>query len=252
LSSDAQAALGNLLPDTDFSNSTSIAASALVNYADFVKHNSNFPQYNGISSPWHFIDIPVEPPFQGNPMQFCPNSDCVIAKIDEFKTVLASKTLPKKRRQEALVFLVHLVGDLHQPLHCATRNDTGGNDLHVKYLGSAGHHPIVLHGVWDGNLVHEAMSGANPVTSAESMNTAITAQNRTNWQAGTIKDWAMESYALARDHAYMQGDGVTSLPTSGKPNLDQAYVNRNKPVVTMQLQKAGIRLAKLLNDALTP
>src|SRR5262249_17257023 len=109
LSADAKTALAALLPDTGFSNSNSISAFDLVNYADHVKHNSNFPMYNGISAPWHFIDIPVKPSFQGDPIQFCNNGACVIAKIDDFKTVLASKTLPKERRQEALVFLVHLV-----------------------------------------------------------------------------------------------------------------------------------------------
>ena len=62
-------------------------------------------------------------------MQFCQTEKCVISAIEDYKALLADKNQTKKSRQEALAFLVHFVGDLHQPLHCATRDDTGGNDL---------------------------------------------------------------------------------------------------------------------------
>ena len=169
--------------------------------------------------------------------------------IEDFKVTLASKTLPKARRQEALLFLVHFVGDLHQPLHCATRNDRGGNGLKVTLLGQSPHHSMNLHSVWDGDLVHIIMPTANAFDSGKALNQAITDEERTAWQGGTTKQWAMESYALARKVSYLRADG-TMLPTTGEPDLDQAYVDKAKPVVLSQLKKAGIRLAKVLNDAL--
>jgi hypothetical protein len=251
LSPAAKAALAELLPDTPFSGSNSISDPHLPNYADFVKHNSQFPQFKD-SGPWHFVDIPVDPPTDYDPDKFCKNGQCVLEKIEQFKGILADKSQPKVKRQEALVFLVHLVGDLHQPLHCATRNDTGGNDLKVKYLGNPGsHHPMNLHSVWDSNLVRENMTTFDPKGSADKLNEVIQNADRNKWRQGAVKDWMMESYDLARTTSYKFADG-TPLPTTGHPNLDKAYVDKNKLVVAEQLKKGGIRLAKVLNDALAP
>lgn len=195
--------------------------------------------------------IPVVPKTEFNPAVHCKEGLCVLGKIEDFKAVLADKSLPKERRQEALVFLVHLVGDLHQPLHCATRDDNGGNGLKVKYLGHSGNH-LNLHSVWDDNLVHEVMVDVDPLKTAAKLNEGIAAADRTAWQSGKPKNWMMESYEAARTKSYLQGDGETPLPTTGTPNLDEDYVKRNKAVVAEQLKKGGIRLAKVLNDALAP
>ena len=250
LGAQAKTALMDLLPDPDLSDSHTISDSSLVNYADHVRRNPNFPPFKFLDNA-HFVDIPVEPAFTGDPLTFCQQDKCVIDAIEDFKVVLASKTLPKVRRQEALAFLVHFIGDLHQPLHCATRDDRGGNGLHVKFLGSSGHHNMNLHSVWDGNLVHTIMPSANAFSSGTTLNQSITAQEKHDWQAGTTKKWAMESYHLARTVAYTRTDG-TMLPTTGTPNLNQAYVDQAKPVVVSQIKKAGIRLAKVLNEALKP
>src|SRR5581483_8517591 len=233
-----------------FSNSNSISDSGLPNYPDMVRHNSAFPQYTE-SGPWHFVDRPVDPKTEFNPSLHCKQGQCVVAKIEEFKAVLADKSLPKERRQEALVFLVHLVGDIHQPLHCATRNDTGGNDLKVKYLGQLGHH-LNLHSVWDGHLVNEILIQVDPIQTAAKLNESITDDEKNSWQKMVTKQWMMESYEIARTKAYRQADGETSLATTGHPNLDQAYIDANRKVVAEQLKKGGLRLAKVLNDALAP
>ena len=116
--------------------------------------------------------------------------------------------------------------DLHQPLHCATRGDTGGNGLKVKYLGHSGHH-LNLHSVWDDNLVHEAMSDSDPIKAAGKFNDALSDDEKKQWQTGPAKDWMMESYELARTKSYMQSDGQTPLAKSGEPNLDAGYVKQN-------------------------
>src|SRR5262249_26987477 len=86
----AKTALADLLPDTDFSNSNTISASALVNFADHVRRNPNFPQYKFLDNA-HFVDIPVDPVFVGDPVTFCQREKCVITAIDDFKVTLASK-----------------------------------------------------------------------------------------------------------------------------------------------------------------
>jgi hypothetical protein len=247
LSNDAKAAIAVLLPDPQLTASHAISDSSLASFADHVRRNPNYPQYKFLNDA-HFVDIPVSPAFDGDPLTFCQEAKCVISAIEDFKVTLASKTLPKARRQEALAFLVHFVGDLHQPLHCATRNDRGGNGLHVTFLGTSGHHSMNLHSVWDDNLVKVSMPTPNAFTSGTKLNEAIKDEERTAWQAGTTKDWAMESYGLARKVSY-QSRGMM-LPTTGEPDLDQAYVDKAKPVVVSQIKKAGIRLAKVLNDAL--
>jgi hypothetical protein len=250
LSDKAKQELAKLLPDTTYSDSSSISDTKLASFADFVRGNSQYPQYKD-SAPWHFVDIPVDLKTAFDPAIHCKDDQCNLGKIDEFKTVFASKSMPKVRRQEALVFLVHLVGDLHQPLHCATRDDRGGNGLSVTYLGKTGHH-LNLHSVWDDNLVHEAMTSPDPLKTAAKFNDDISGDNKKEWQKGATKDWMLESYELARTKSYMQGDSDTPLPKTGVPDLDDAYVKKGKQIVTLQLKKGGIRLAKILNDALDP
>jgi hypothetical protein len=248
LSDNAKKALADLLPDTDFSGSSSISDTKLDSFADFVRHNSNYPQYSS-SGPWHFVDIPVKPKTAFDPKKHCKGY-CALAKIEDFRIVLADKTLARERRQEALVFLVHITGDLHQPLHCATRNDTGGNDLKVSYLGTTDPH-MNLHSVWDGNLVHDAMPSPDPIKSAEKYNKEVSDADKAAWAKTAARDWMLESYEIARTKAYFLADG-TELPEAGRPNLDKDYVAKNKVIVASQLKKGGIRLAKLLNDALDP
>ncbi len=250
LSDKAKQAIAGLLPDMGFSNSTSISDTAFVSYADMVKHNSNFPQYK-TSPPWHFVDIPVEPKTDYDPAIHCKDQQCALERIEQFKKVLADKTQPKKKRQEALLFLVHLVGDLAQPLHCATRGDNGGNGLKVSYLGNDGHH-LNLHAVWDINLVRENLVSFDPMKTAASFNDSIKDEERQEWAKKGTKEWMMESYELARTKAYRKADGDTSLPKVGTVDLDETYVKQNRDVVALQLKKGGIRLAKVLNDALTP
>jgi hypothetical protein len=100
------------------------------------------------TAPWHYVNIPINPP-DGTPPAYdarrdCPTGDCVVAKIGTFEAVLRDKSAPPRHRLEALKFLVHLVGDISQPLHCADNQDRGGNDVHVDFMGWRTN----LHAVW--------------------------------------------------------------------------------------------------------
>src|SRR5206468_2323769 len=154
---------------------------------------------------------------------------------------------PKAKRVMALKFLIHFVGDIHQPLHCADRSgDQGGNKDSVHFLEGVG--LTNLHAVWDSDILDENMQELDPEEYADQIKPKITTASRAAWEAvtGPVK-WANEGHEAAKNFAYMD----VPLPSPGHPfTLNAAYVDRAKPVVEMQIQKGGVRLAKLLNDIL--
>jgi hypothetical protein len=100
------------------------------------------------TAPWHFVDIPKSETTY-DPARDCQNGDCVIEAIARQQAILSDHTKTKKARTEALIFLVHLVGDVHQPLHCADDHDRGGNEVQVQFFGIDDN----LHAVWDSSLI---------------------------------------------------------------------------------------------------
>jgi hypothetical protein len=189
------------------------------------------------TGPWHYIDIPLMA--SGIDMnRDCRDGNCVVAKIEDFQRVLKNSSADPALRREALKFLVHFVGDMHQPLHCEDNNDKGGNQVQVIFYGQ----PTNLHAVWDGGILRrEKLYG---IRFADDLNSRITAAEKTAWARGSVQDWAMESHALAVEVAYGK------LPHEATPNLGDAYFNAALPVVETQIEKAGIRLAYILNQAL--
>ena len=142
----------------------------------------------------------------------------------------------------ALEFLLHFVGDLHQPLHASDDHDQGGNR---KFATAPGIRSNTLHHDWDTEFVNRI--GPNEATIAQQLIANITAAQRSQWQRGTAADWAMESFDVAKDHSY----GL--LPAASQPNhyqLSAAYVTDAIAVTREQLSKAGVRLAFVLNQAL--
>ncbi|HLY61663.1 MAG TPA: S1/P1 nuclease [Terriglobia bacterium] len=189
------------------------------------------------TGPWHYIDIPlIASSIDMN--RDCRNGDCVIAKIHEFEAVLKNKSADPTARRDALKFLVHFVGDLHQPLHCEDNGDKGGNTVQVIFFGQ----PMNLHAVWDGGILRrEKVYG---LKLASDLNGRITPAEKTAWARGSIEDWAMEGHALAVQVAYGR------LPHEATPNLGDDYFNAALPVVELQIEKAGVRLASILNRTL--
>jgi hypothetical protein len=171
--------------------------------------------------------------------------------IDRWKKVLADKTAPAVQRRSALGFVVHFLGDIHQPLHCATHDDEGGNTVPVIYLGVYDLH-VKLHQVWDDNLVTAVRGRLDPSAYAYKLHTQVSDKDKAEWEAAAApRQWAKESHQLAKDVAYppvIEQKWDAHHPV----RIDSDYVNRAKPVVERQLMKAGVRLAKVLNDALDP
>lgn len=202
---------------------------------------------------WHFVDLELEapdldrachhhPPLAGRAASQGPAEDCVVDKIDQFYAELASPATPADERRLALEFLLHLVGDLHQPLHASDDRDQGGNR---KSTSGRGLPSASLHHDWDVEFV--ARLGASPEDIAQRLLSRVTAAERARWARGTPEDWALETYAVARSSAY------GALPPADAPHhytLDETYIERATGVTAEQLEKAGVRLAWLLNRAL--
>ena len=191
------------------------------------------------TGPWHYIDIPITAPHL-DMARDCPKGDCVIAKIADFRKALADPATPAPARREALLFLIHFVGDMHQPLHCSDNHDKGGNDVHVQYGDRASN----LHSVWDGSLL--AHIGAEdqlfPALSQESL------RHEKKYAKGTVDDWAEQSHKAAVKVVY----GKLPKSAPGQPVvLDAKYEAAADPLIKLQLEKAGARLARLLNEALS-
>ena len=205
---------------------------------------------------WHFVDLerdrpslprachdhPPLPP--GTPASAGPAEACVVDKITQFAAELTpwpAPTAPPATRaeaQRALKFLIHLVGDLHQPLHAIDDHDRGGND---KRVSMAGAHAGTLHHYWDDVFV--AQLGPDAAHIAATLAAHITPANRQAWRRGTVRDWARESFETARTQAY---DPLPPPDGRGHYRLTGAYRDQATAVVAVQLEEAGVRLAALL------
>jgi nuclease S1 len=187
------------------------------------------------TAPWHYVNIPADS--AGYDPKDCPNDSCVVAQINKFAQILGDPAQPAAARSEALKFLVHFVGDLSQPLH-ATAEARGGNDVPVTAFGAArcGNRPCNLHSFWDNELI--AHTGLGEHRYAKLLEKMIAEDHLVAGSDDPVA-WANESWQLAKQ-AWVQ-------PQS---DIDEAYYQRERPVVDQQLALAGLRLAQLLNKEL--
>ncbi len=177
----------------------------------------------------------------------CKEDNCVVAGIEHYLAILKDKTQPKDKRREALVFVVHFVGDIHQPLHAAggmvpneqtgvMEPDLGGNKVKVRYLGVETN----LHSVWDSMLIEWG-----PDTVDDYVDYLLKNEMRgrpvAELQQGTITDWINESHYAAVHNGYDIGNG----------RLGADYAQRNIGIIYERLLRGGLRLRKVLEDALS-
>ena len=204
---------------------------ALASWADDVRN------YRKETDPWHYVYIPLDSTGFDR-RRDCPRGDCIIAKIAEFRSEWRNPALSDSKRREALLFLIHLVGDLHQPLHCADNHDKGGNDVHVVFF----HRSTNLHAVWDYGLLDHMPPEEKQFSAMRAM---ITSERAAQWSRGTVEDWADESFHIARSVAYAD---LPRISGSQPQRLGQAYQFAAEPIVRQQIAKAGVRLAMILNE----
>lgn len=193
------------------------------------------------TAPWHYVNIEISTSGY-DAARDCPAGACVVAQVQKDERILADHRLAKPVRAEALRFLIHFVGDLHQPLHCADNHDRGGNEVQVL----VGADETNLHAVWDTNVV--AALGQNPDQVASSLAAQIAPGDETAWRRGSPADWANETFGIAKRVIYsaLPGEGGTTAPII----LPRDYAARERPVTAVQLERAGVRLAVMLNTAL--
>ena len=187
------------------------------------------------TSPWHYVDIPFDA--EGfDRRRDCPGDQCLIAAIERFRDELKQPGRRPEARFEALHNLVHFMGDIHQPFHCVSRHDHGGNDVKAILLGRHTN----LHQVWDSGILRYL----EPDTEAQFERLReISPANLRVWSGGTPETWALESHRLAREVGYHFAGN-----SHGEVVLGRSYARRAAPVVERQLQIAAIRIAVVLNN----
>ena len=203
-----------------------------------------FPDHPRIRAPEHFLNLPRGS--AGLSSDQCPQAQkCVLTAILSDQRTLASKDETDVNRLLALKSLGHWVGDIHQPLHVSFEDDKGGNTISVSGCSRN------LHAVWDSCLVDYAV-GRDVVKAANIMVAAITPDMMTKWTNTGPRDWINETFAIAKatSTGYCVVHGQSCDPTDESMTITTEYLESNKPVVREQLQKAAVRLARLLDTAL--
>jgi hypothetical protein len=190
------------------------------------------------SAAWHYVNVHISSPHYTS--RDCRPQGCVVSKIAEFRAILADRNAPKSRRRTALRFFVHLVEDLHQPMHVADRNDRGGNSLQLQY-GRFG--TTNLHQVWDSGLLRSRYRNEDDLW--HHMADLVTEEAARDWVKGRTEDWADESLELGR-RAYQ--DPRTHLSLRSGDRLSREYERGNLPRAVERLATAAVRLAYLLSE----
>lgn len=201
------------------------------------------------SAPWHYANLELGRP---DIEEACGRRSCAPQKVDQFAAELASPRTPEAEKIFALKMVLHLVGDLHQPLHAAEagsgrEGDAGGNCERVMVRGFFGAgQSMSLHAFWDRTAVERL--GRDPRSVATRLRRQITARQVLTWSQGSPYDWTMEAHDLAESVAYRFGGpprcGGYTVPLSAE------YQARAQNAAAVQLQKAGVRLATVLNRSL--
>jgi hypothetical protein len=196
---------------------------------------------------WHYQNVDICKPFDLKTA--CKDGHCVSAQIERNARLLADRAVPERERVMALAFLVHFVGDLVQPMHAGDKGDLGGNRVAANYGIIGGR--VNLHSIWDGLLAERAIS--TPPSGARAILAQIPAPERAALAAGSVEDWSRESWEEARKFAYasLVGDPCGKGSTA-RPTLAEDHVRMLIPVVRRQVAAGGLRLARLLDDALGP
>lgn len=198
---------------------------------------------------WHYVNFPVGT-CAYRPQRDCPDGNCVVGQIERQRALLGDRTQPLQTRREALKFLVHFVGDLHQPLHAGNRKDKGGNDFQISLRTDLqpeayaqknyvdGVMGTNLHSIWDYYIL--ASEGLSTPLYADRLS-ALPWPPKLPSKSTNPADWASESCKLL--------DSQHLYPKSHK--MDSRYLDAQRPLAESQLRIAAKRLADLLNATLT-
>ncbi|MDX1315298.1 MAG: S1/P1 nuclease [Eudoraea sp.] len=194
-------------------------------YADDIKSDRAYDQF----MTWHYVNF--EPDQEYGDAEPNPNGDVVMG-ILRCKAILEDESRSEEDRIFYLKMLVHLVGDLHQPMHAGRAGDRGGNDIQIQWFGSGSN----LHRLWDTNMINNfGMSYTELTNKVDKLNR----KERLALAQGDVYSWVEESQDIANEL-------YDSVEVGEK--LGYSYSYKYWPIVEQQLLKGGVRLAEVLND----
>jgi hypothetical protein len=206
--------------------------SAIAAWADELRAND--PDLGRRSAAWHYVNL-GEDGCHYTPAKHCKNGNCVIEALKAQSAILADRSKPLAERRQALKFVVHLVGDIHQPMHAGYANDKGGNNFQVQYNGRGTN----LHSLWDSGMFYDQRLNDDAYLQRLLAQPQPAHESRINLQRD-IAGWAESSCQVAiRPGVY-----------PAKRTLDAGYADVYRPIAEARLRLAGERLATLLNQLL--
>ncbi len=188
------------------------------------------------TAPWHYVNIETYDSTYVAARD-CQRNVCIVAALTEQIRILGDTTESDAARATALKWVVHLVGDIHQPLHASDRGDRGGNDVHVEFDGRS----TTLHAIWDTGLLRSF--GETEPQLVHDIETDISRRHDIDQLThGSVIQWAVESHDIARDMVYHD------LPSS--LDITPTYADAARRVIRERLLRAGVRLAAILQRTL--
>ncbi|MFC4212349.1 S1/P1 nuclease [Pedobacter lithocola] len=198
-------------------------------YPDEIRSYKQF----AYTAPWHYVNLPEGLSYEDFTMQVKTMDKPNIYKaIINCIADLKDPAKPKQDKVFALKFLVHLVGDIHQPMHTGHSEDSGGNGIKIKLMRKEGN----LHGLWDSGLIDYAGMTYNEL--AADCDTINKKESR-NWQKDELSKWAFESYQIT---AQLYAEAAQN------PEFDYDYYPKHSEIMKKRLAQAGLRLAVVIND----
>ena len=195
-------------------------------YADEIKSDRTYSKY----SPWHYVNYALDTRYD---VSNRADAGDIIYGIEQCVEVLSDANSSVEEQQFHLALLVHLIGDMHMPLHAGREEDRGGNDIKLSWFSK----PTNLHRLWDSDLI-ESVNLSYTELAAE-LNSQLSSNQRTQYNSGTYLDWIEDSHEAA-----------ATIYASAKEGdrLAYRYSYEYNDLLFMQLQKGGVRLARLLNQ----
>lgn len=217
--------------DTLLAGEPNPTLAGIASWADELREHD--PDLGKKSSRWHYVnlgehDCAYDPPVD------CPDGNCVIEALQKQITLLADRHQPLEARRQALKFVVHFVGDIHQPMHAGYANDKGGNDFQLQFNGKGTN----LHSLWDSGMLYDRHLSDDDYL-AQLLQLPATPATTPVLPPDAVA-WAQASCRVA----------IAPGVYPAKHVLPEGYVAQYRPMAEAALRQAGDRLAAILNAAL--
>lgn len=227
LSPAARAAVSDLLRDEDEPTLAGVST-----WADSLRGDERWRH----TTRWHFVNFP-DLGCNYAAARDCPRGNCVIGAINAQARILADRRQPRQKRIEALKFVVHFVGDVHQPMHAGLGSDLGGNRRQLSFQRQGWN----LHSVWDNLILRNQHPDWRAYADHLAGRPALPA-DPTRRSDNAARDWAIESCRIITEHSL--------YPPDGRSVINRAYLDERRPVAERRLREAADRLARVLDEAL--